>query len=225
MRRFGALPVLALAVAVLAIGFAIRGSNGDSRTLTAPAPTALETPAAQAPAAEVPAADGPAAPAPEAPPAPMTPAAFWSLIGDTRGEAGASTERQSELLDGRLEKLPDSQQKRFDAIRHGLDQRAYTWDVWGAAYVIEDGCSDDCFQDFRMYLISLGRDRYEAALRDPDSLASLIQDPEAGQWEAALDAGPGNFADLSGNPRGEPWDDEHVEELLQRYPALAERFR
>ena len=44
----------------------------------------------------------------------------------------------------------------FAAIRRQLDERAYTWDLWGAAYVIEDGCSDDCFRDFRAYLISLG---------------------------------------------------------------------
>ena len=50
--------------------------------------------------------------------------------------------------------------------------------MWGAAYVIEDGCSDDCFRDFRNYVISLGRASYSAALRNPDSLAAVAQDEE-----------------------------------------------
>jgi hypothetical protein len=64
--------------------------------------------------------------------------------------------------------------------------------------VIEDGCSEDCFRDFRSYLISLGREAYEAALRDPDSLAPVVQ---------------------------ESWDDENEDGLVQRYPQLAARFR
>ena len=107
----------------------------------------------------------------------------------------------------------------------------------GAAYVIEDGCSDDCFRDFRAYLISLGPRAYAAALRNPDSLAPIVQDAEKGDWENADDVAPdayqgvtgedipGDSSDLSGRPRGKPWDDESQEALVQRYPALAARFR
>ena len=79
----------------------------------------------------------------------MDEASFWRLIVDTRAAAGNDTGRQSELLEERLSRLPAKQIAEFQRIRHGLDQQAYTWDVWGAAYVIEDGCSDDCFRDFR----------------------------------------------------------------------------
>jgi Protein of unknown function (DUF4240) len=118
-----------------------------------------------------------------------------------------------------------------------LDRRAYTWELWGAAYVIEDGCSDDCFRDFRAYLISLGRDPYEAALKSPDSLAPLVEDAETGDWENADDVAPEAYedvtgedipsgdSDLSGRPRGEEWDDEQQDALVQRYPVLAARFR
>jgi hypothetical protein len=167
----------------------------------------------------------------------MDEAAFWALIAETREAAGNDTGRQSELLEERLGQLPGRQIADFQRIRHGLDERAYTWDLWGAAYVIEDGCSDDCFRDFRSYLISLGREPYEAALRDPDSLAPIVQDAETGSWEnadsVAADAYesatdediPVDDSDLSGDPRGEPWDDEAQEMLVQRYPGLAARFR
>jgi hypothetical protein len=103
--------------------------------------------------------------------------------------------------------------------------------------VIEDGCSDDCFRDFRAYLISLGRAPYEAALKDPDSLAPVVEDAETGDWENADDVAPDAYedatgediptgdSDLSGKPRGAEWDDEQQDALVRRYPALADRFR
>jgi hypothetical protein len=103
--------------------------------------------------------------------------------------------------------------------------------------VIDDGCSDDCFRDFRAYLISLGRGPYEAALKNPDSLAPVVQDAETGDWENADDVAPDAYqdatgedipsgdSDLSGRPRGREWDDEQQDELVSRYPALAARFR
>jgi hypothetical protein len=167
----------------------------------------------------------------------MDEAALWQLIAHTRAESGNDTGRQSELLEERLSRLPARQIADFAEIRHRLDERAYSWKIWGAAYVIDDGCSDDCFRDFRAYLISLGRDAYEAAMRNPDSLAPVVQDAEEGDWENADNVAPDAYesatgedipaddSDLSGNPRGEPWDDEDQDALVQQYPALAAKFR
>jgi hypothetical protein len=167
----------------------------------------------------------------------MDDAAFWQLIADTRAAAGDETDGQSDPLEQRLRHLPTKQIAQFKRIRHRLDRQAYTYDLWGAAYVIEDGCSDDCFRDFRGYLISLGRGPYEAALRNPDSLASVAQDAETGNWQNADDVAPDAYqsvadediptgdSETSGHPRGTPWDDEQTEQLVQRYPRLAARFR
>ncbi len=210
----------------------LAGCADDGAPPAPPAPPAA--PAGAAPAA---------APAPSAQPAqPAQPAnldepQFWGLVEDARRDAGGDTERQSELLATRLEQLPPQQIADFGAIRHRLDERAYTWEIWGAAYVIDDGCSDDCFRDFRAYLISLGRGPYEAALKNPDSLAPVVQDAETGDWENADDVAPEAYSDatgedipsgdsdLSGTPRGREWDDEQQDELVARYPALAARFR
>ncbi|MFO0614255.1 MAG: DUF4240 domain-containing protein [Polyangiaceae bacterium] len=51
--------------------------------------------------------------------------------------------------------------------------RALDYELWAAAYVLHGGCSDDTFWDFRAGLVALGRDRYEAALHDPETLASV----------------------------------------------------
>ena len=57
---------------------------------------------------------------------------------------------------------------------------AYCWSLWGAAYVINGGCSDDPFVDFRASLISRGRQVFERALSDPDSLAD--EDFDGSDW-------------------------------------------
>lgn len=170
-------------------------------------------------------------------PSGMSEQAFWALIEETREAAGNDTGRQSELLRESLERLDPPAILQFARIRQRLDRGAYTFDLWAAAYVIEDGCSDDCFRDFRGYLISLGRVPYEQALRDPDSLAPVVQDAETGSWEnadnVAADAYssaagrdfPLDDSDLSGAPRGTPFDENDSSGLVERFPRLAARFR
>jgi hypothetical protein len=162
---------------------------------------------------------------------------FWRLIEETRSAAGNDTGRQSGLLKDRLTELSPQAIIEFARIRHRLDERAYTWSLWGAAYVIEDGCSDDCFRDFRSYVISLGRGPYENALRDPDSLASVAENAEVGDWENADNVAPDAYSsvtgndfplddsDLSGRPRGAPFNENDAAGLARRYPRLAARFR
>jgi uncharacterized protein DUF4240 len=226
--------LVAIAALLLASGYLLGTCGSERRADKASKPAGN----AAAPAPVVPtdaAADVPSDPA--APPPAMNPAAFWGLIESTRAAADNDTERQSELLEERLSKLRPRQIVRFHQLRRQMDERAYTWDIWGAAYVIDDGCSDDCFRDFRAYLISLGPSAFAAALRNPDSLAPIVQDAEQGDWENADDVAPDAYqtatgddfpadsSDLSGSPRGEPWDDGSQEMLVQRYPALAARFR
>jgi len=126
------------------------------------------------------------------------------------------------------------------AFRRYLNE-AYTWDLWGAAYVVHGGCSDDAFEYFRRWLVSRGRGVYEAALADPDSLAQWdVQPVPDGAWEfeeiyyVAADVfeekgGEGDVHDYSepeagmDEPSGEPFaeDEEH---LARRYPKLWQRF-
>ena len=68
-------------------------------------------------------------------------------------------------LRSELRKLAPEDIKSFEgAFRRYLNQ-AYTWNLWGAAYVIHGGCSDDGFEYFRRWLVSRGGDVYELAAR------------------------------------------------------------
>ena len=48
-------------------------------------------------------------------------------------------------------------------------------DLWGAAYLINGGCSDDGFDHFRGWLMTQGREVFARAVAEPDSLAELPQ--------------------------------------------------
>ena len=123
-----------------------------------------------------------------------------------------------------------------EQMKVGLSNEAATPFGLSVRWAIEDGCSDDCFRDFRAYLISLGRSAYEAALRNPDSLATVVQDEEIGGWEDADNVAPDAYSsvtgedfplddsDLSGAPRGTPFDERDAA-LAKRYPRLTARFR
>jgi hypothetical protein len=162
---------------------------------------------------------------------------FWDLISETRRAAGPDTGTQSELLRDRLSKLGPPEILAFERWWRSLDRSLYTWQVWGAAFVIEDGCSDDCFRDFRAYVISLGPDAVRIATRSPDALAPIVSNSDTGDWEGAKDMAPDAWSmatdsdfpldtsDLSGTPRGVRWSDNQVPALLHRYPQLTSKFR
>ena len=102
----------------------------------------------------------------------MTRDSFWQLIDDTR-RASAKLTDLPEKLTHILSQHADHEIVDFE--RHHTDclHRAYDAYLWLAAVVILGGCGDDTFSDFRGWLIAQGRQRFEGALVDPDSLADL----------------------------------------------------
>ena len=102
----------------------------------------------------------------------MTLGAFWQMIDNSRRESGKLVDLPASLIDV-LSRHDD--QEIVDFELHYIDclHRAYDAYLWLAAVVIIGGCGDDTFSDFRGWLIAQGRQRFESALADPDSLADL----------------------------------------------------
>jgi hypothetical protein len=107
----------------------------------------------------------------------MDEATFWGLIDASRAQAADEGAGQEEVLADMLAELGSKEIVAFDATFRRLHAAAFTWDLWAAAYIIEGGCSDDGFTDFRSGLIGLGRKVYEDAIRDP---ATLVSQPATG---------------------------------------------
>ncbi|MFJ3100663.1 DUF4240 domain-containing protein [Streptomyces sp. NPDC086835] len=165
---------------------------------------------------------------------------FWEIIDSTREAAEGDPEEHAELLVERLLQLdPDSV---LDFARHfeARYNRAYHWDLWGAAAVLLDGASDDAFDYFRCWLIGQGREMFESAVHEPDALAELLDDfdedidgdgeelgyaaDEAYEQLTGADAPDLGIPMQSAEPAGTPFDLDDDAVLAERFPRLWERF-
>ena len=109
----------------------------------------------------------------------MQEAEFWKIINHSNQKSKGQQDSQIEVLATSLSKLSESCLIKFDEIYRGQLDKSYRWDLWAAAYIVEGGCSDDGFDYFRDWLISCGRDKFEATLKDPQELASFATPYEA----------------------------------------------
>ncbi len=105
---------------------------------------------------------------------------WWALIEAARsavGDRADDRDRPDDPLPGALtDQLAALEPREIAAFAlWAIDRQdcAYRYPLWNAARLIEGGCGDDGFMDFRDGLILLGGDTFGAAVRDPDSLAAL----------------------------------------------------
>ncbi len=156
---------------------------------------------------------------------------FWHIIEKARLEVDEEIDRQCSALKSSLLQLESSDMQAFETHYYDALDAAYRQDLWAAAYLINDGCSDDGFDYFRDWLIAQGESVYRAALRNPDSLAAVIT---PGECEAdmlrlmVVRAYEEKFGqDMPVRPRppvplqGEPWDEEALEDM---FPQIAARI-
>jgi hypothetical protein len=155
---------------------------------------------------------------------------FWDLVQRVHDAANDDMDRKCELLKAAILKLPKNDANDFATLFDTMMDRAYSHDLWGAAYLINGGCSDDTFNDFRSSLISRGRAGFERALANPDSLADETFDEATWFYEGfqyAVTEGVKSVAGSLpahrplGDPSGPNWREE---ELSQLFPRLSAKF-
>lgn len=165
----------------------------------------------------------------------MTEDQFWQIIDKSLVNA-ADFEMQAESLGDSLDALSPDEIAAFDAIYDQKRFVAYRWDLWGAGYLMNGGCSDDGFEYFRAWLISRGRVIYEAALGNPDSLAGVEVGDDAEFEEFGYIARsiyekktgaemPDNGVRPPAEPTGEAWDFDSEDEMRRRLPKLFSQYR
>ena len=152
---------------------------------------------------------------------------FWGIVEGVESPAD---------LHSRLDALGQKDLIAFEQQHKARENEAYDWGIWGAAYVIHGGCSDDAFDYFRAYLISRGRAAFEAALADADSLADCDLDEEGEEWEDWMSptmmvihartgeyryADPNPASAHAAEPTGEDWRED---DLPARFPRLTARY-
>lgn len=172
---------------------------------------------------------------------PMDEQRFWAII-DRTALHEANPEDQMEALRAELETLSAQEVLAFRNRFEAQLARAYTWDLWAAAYVAHGGASDDGFEYFRRWMVSKGQVVFERLLAHPDDLPDLlvpdlegvlefeeilyvtndVWGEKSGQDGAEMPIDMGSMT-LGREPSGEPFEDD-PEYLERRLPKTWARF-
>jgi hypothetical protein len=157
---------------------------------------------------------------------------FWNLVARVHEASNGDMDLKCEQLAEELRELGPNGARSFASHFYESSNGAYSWALWDAAYIINGGCSDDSFTDFRSTLISMGRQVFEAALMDPESLVDV--DVGAGEptYEGYQYVASKVYEELTHQELSldiehpaEPSGVQTAEwELEKRYPKLAAKF-
>jgi len=160
---------------------------------------------------------------------------FWKIIEESLQGAHGSQAVQKAKLKKILSTLDAGEIAAFDQIFTRLMHKSYTWDLWGGAYVLNGGCSDDSFEYFRRGLIASGREKFERSLKDPEYLADWAE-PDELEFEdieqvvydvykekTGSDKHPEHGLKHPKTPSGEKWR-EDGDDLETRFPHLWAKF-
>lgn len=162
----------------------------------------------------------------------MTNGQFWELVAAATNSDGDLDELPA-LLRESLVKLAAEEIVSFQDIFDELSAKAYRRELWGAAYLLNGGCSDDGFEYFRAWLIAHGKATYEAALENPDSLATLADpDNDDNELEDLIYVAREAYEEKTGQElpfrsraapelTGPEWDEADLDRL---YPRIASRL-
>ena len=162
---------------------------------------------------------------------------FWQIIESGLTKARDDQDTYLGEVARKLNRLRPEQIFEFQGLFDQKMADAHSWLLWGAAYLINGGCSDDGFVYFCAWLISQGQKIYSAAIENPNVLATIV-DPDRGDYEFEelwgiarevyedkvgneMPATPGEWP---GQPYGERWDFDDDEAMKKRLPALAELY-
>lgn len=159
---------------------------------------------------------------------------FWDIIERSVRATRADPEEQLAVLEDSLAELPPKDVAEFHATFVAKAFELYSWDLWGAVYVLYDGCSPDCFEYLRSWVVAQGKDYFEEVKSDPRALsqgrlsyagesdfAELFAYTIEGACGRASGCGslfedyPHNPSTIaSESPKGQKWDEATVEQLF-----------
>ena len=163
----------------------------------------------------------------------MTRDQFWETIERAREGASDAYEVAAQLQ-RELESKTLEQIEAFLEHQARLMERSYDWSLWGAAYLLNGGCSDDGFDYFRGWLLAQGQAVFEQALRDPDSLADRVEEMDEATCEDMIGAAVSAYREKTGRypegggmklpDLGPSWDFDDDAEMQRRYPKTFAKF-
>lgn len=103
----------------------------------------------------------------------LTEERFWSLIEQSN---------KGENLREVLSLLNDEEIFGYRYWWDYFNAISYKQDLWAVAYVVMGGCSDDGFDYFRFWLVAQGKEVFENAMENADSLCDIFDEIEDGDY-------------------------------------------
>ena len=100
---------------------------------------------------------------------------FWNIIESAGSPDSMTPDEQCESISKALSFKTKGEIIGFHNTYQIILNKANTWSLVEACYIIIHYVSDDVFEDFRNWVILNGRKRYESSLANPDYLASFIK--------------------------------------------------
>ncbi|QGN47310.1 DUF4240 domain-containing protein [Micromonospora sp. WMMC415] len=167
---------------------------------------------------------------------------FWQLIDQARAGGGGEPHAVAARAVALLAQWEPEEIVGYARHQARVLAASHRVDLWGAAYLINGGVSDDGFHHFRGWLMTQGRAVFARSVADPDSLAEVPQVRAASlsgeefaceqmltvPWEAYRKA---TAADLPAERDPVPvpdlndfWDFDDEDEARRRLPKLAALF-
>jgi hypothetical protein len=167
---------------------------------------------------------------------------FWAVIDRATADRPASP---AEVAKRAAADLATRDPEEIVAWARHLDKvmvASGKQDLWAAAYLINGGCSDEGFDNFRGWLIAHGRETVARSVGSPDSLAEMPAVRAAAETGAVFEAGEvltiaeeahrqatGSGLPAGGTPVTRPdaadlWDFDNEEEMQRRLPQLSALF-
>jgi hypothetical protein len=157
---------------------------------------------------------------------------FWAILEGCRAASGGDMDRMDQLIKVAISGMLSEDALAFYQIFQRMMDTAFTWPLWGAAYVLNGGCGDDSFSDFRASLISRGRTVFDKTIANPDSVAD--EDIDIESWfhegfqyaiaegvKANIGRRPNRVNSLPTSPAGLQWAEATVHKF---YPKLAQKL-
>ena len=167
---------------------------------------------------------------------------FWAVIERAAAERPADPELVARRAVAELVTRPPEEIAAWGRHFDKVMAASYQEDLGAAAYLINGGCSDDGFDQFRGWLVAHGRAVVARAVREPDALADLPAVRSAAETGAEfaahemLSIADGAYTQVTGSPLPPPedpipapaladfWDFDDEDEMRRRLPRLSALF-
>ena len=154
---------------------------------------------------------------------------FWDIIGHTRQLAKRNYRMQCEILTEYLHSLPATEIVKFNRTFQLLMAESYTFRLWEPVYALNGGCSDDCFEYFRSWLIAQGEKNFYSVIQHPRRMflicaKELLQHYEGFaycSYEAYMSKTGLTIPQSTDIPYREPGPRFDENKAFLRYPELA----